>query len=164
MITALSAALFCSVAAAAVAPPSPPAPVVMPIGITTYTVSTLYTGDRVRDPFLPQSVGGPAHPKGRRDGPTVVDIHALQLRGLMKDAASEFALFSTDGGQALVLRGGSLYDGRNKRVPGITGRIRMKQKRAELITADKDVQIFSLGETDDENAPAKPHAGSERNP
>ena len=93
-------------------------------------------------------MGGGARPK---EGPVVVDIHSLQLRGIMKDAGSEFALFSTDNGLSLVLRGGRLYDDRNKQVPGISGRIRVKQKRAELITADKDVQIYSLGENVDED-------------
>lgn len=157
MTAFLAAVLLGSAASAAPAP----APAVKPstsaaaapvasIGASTYTVSTLYTGDRVRDPFLPPSVGGgPSRPR-RGEGPTIVDIHALQLRGIMKDAASDFALFGSDTGLTLILRGGRLYDDRNKRVPGITGRIQIKQKRAELITEDKDVQVFSLGETGDE--------------
>ncbi|MFI5349930.1 MAG: hypothetical protein ACHQ2Z_10320 [Elusimicrobiota bacterium] len=118
------------------------------LGVSTYTVSTLYTGDKVRDPFLPPSVGGgPSHPRDR-NAPNVVDIHALELRGIMKDGKNDFAIFSTDSGGRLILRGRRLYDDHNKVVPGITGFIHMKQKRAELITADKDVQIYSLGEPD----------------
>ena len=64
----------------------------------------------------------------------------------MNDAKSDFAIFSTGIGTTLVLRGNRLYDERGKRVPGVTGRIMMKRKRAELVTADKDVQIYSLGE------------------
>ncbi|MFI5347142.1 MAG: hypothetical protein ACHQ51_12280 [Elusimicrobiota bacterium] len=161
MISIIAAALLASaaVAAPASAPASKPggasvqastaAASASPlVGLSTYTVSTLYTGDRVRDPFLPQSMGGSVrvHEKG---APIVTDIHTLQLRGIMKDSASDFALFSTDDGMTLVLRAGRLYDDRNKPIPGVTGRIQIKQKRAELVTADKDVQVYSLGETED---------------
>jgi hypothetical protein len=118
------------------------------VGLSTYTVSTLYTGDRVRDPFLPPSMGGAVRVR-EKGAAFVTDIHALQLRGIMKDSSSDFALFTADDGTTLVLRGGRLYDDRNKPVPGITGRIQIKQKRAELMTADKDVQIYSLGESED---------------
>ena len=155
MIPVLAAVLLASAAAAAPRPASAvpvstaAAPSAFSIGITTYTVATLYTGDRVRDPFLPPAVGGAPVHRLKPGEAFVVDIHALQLRGIMKDAGSDYALFSMESGTALVLRGGGLYDDRGKRVPGITGHIRIKQKRAELITADKDVQIFSLGEADD---------------
>ena len=122
------------------------------LGVSTYTVSTLYTGDRVRDPFLSPSVGGPSRPRDR-DTPLAVDIHALELRGIMKDAKSDFAIFTMDTGATLILRGSRLYDDRNKRVPGITGSIKIKQKRAELVTADKDVQIYSFGETESGRSP-----------
>jgi hypothetical protein len=159
MITIIAAVLLCSAASAA-PQPAPAAPAVRAstaaapsplaaaaLGISTYTVSTLYTGDKVRDPFLPPSVGGVSHPRDR-NVPLIVDIHALELRGIMKDAKSDFAIFSMESGGTLVLRGTRLYDDRNKPIPGITGLIKMKQKRAELITADKDVQIYSLGEPD----------------
>jgi hypothetical protein len=122
------------------------------LGVSTYTVATLYTGDKVRDPFLPPSVGGGSVRARDRNAPVVVDIHALELRGIMKDGSSDFAIFSTDMGTSLVLRGRFLYDDHNKRVPGITGRIKLKQKRAELVTADKDVQIYSLGESEADKA------------
>ncbi|MDE2142497.1 MAG: hypothetical protein KGL74_05105 [Elusimicrobia bacterium] len=151
MITFLSAVFLASAAFAAPAPavPASTATAVAPmLGFSTYTVSTLYTGDRVRDPFLPQSMGGPVRVR-EKGVPVVIDIHALQLRGIMKDGTSDFALFSNDDGTSLMLRGARLYDERGKAVPGITGHIRIKQKRAELMTADKDVQIYSLGETED---------------
>jgi hypothetical protein len=166
MITILAAVLLGSIAsaapAAAPAPPkAPAAPAVHAstaaapgasaanaLGVSTYTVSTLYTGDKVRDPFLPPSIGGgTSHPRDKNT-PYVVDIHALELRGIMKDGNNDFAIFSTDTGARLILRGKRVYDDRNKVVPGITGLIHMKQKRAELITADKDVQIYNLGEPD----------------
>ena len=167
MIATIAAVLFCSLAAAA-APAAPavrastaPAsavPAAAALGVSTYTVSTLYTGDRVRDPFLPPSAGGgPARPRDK-NAPLVVDIHALELRGIMKDAKSDFAIFATDTGSTLILRGNRLYDDHNKRVPGITGSIRIKQKRAQLITPDKDVQIYSLGEAEAPRTKDKPDA------
>ena len=60
----------------------------LPIGVTTHTVSSLYTGDRVRDPFLPAAMGvsNSRRVEDAKDGaPEAVDIHAMILRGLLKD-------------------------------------------------------------------------------
>ena len=161
MINAFAAALLCSAAAAASLPASKPAaapvgvstaaasaaPTVPALGVSTYTVDTLYTGDHYRDPFQALSMGTPTRARDK-NAPFVLDIHELELRGIMKDAKSDFAIFSTASGTTLILRGNRLYDDHNKRLPGITGRIMLKQKRAQLITPDKDVQIYSLGEGD----------------
>ncbi len=162
MIATFSVVLLCSAAFAGSRGPLPPSvhastaassgSATAALGASTYTVATLYTGDKVRDPFLSPSVGGPSRPRDR-DVPLAVDIHALELRGIMKDAKSDFAIFTMDTGATLVLRDGRVYDDRNKRVPGITGSIKIKQKRAELVTADKDVQIYSLGETESGRSP-----------
>ena len=168
LAASLSAVLLGAAASAAPAPAPAPAAVAKstaapaaspssPLALSTYTVSTLYTGDKVRDPFMPATVGGSGRPRDK-NAPYVVDIHALELRGIMKDAKSDFALFSTDTGSTLILRGRRLYDDRNKPVPGITGSINIKQKRAELITADKDRQPFQLGELDAGRAKERPGA------
>lgn len=155
MITASCAVLFALAAAAAPTDPvvaASTAATPSQIGPSTHTISSLYTGDRVRDPFLPASMGGGSAPqRAAEDGaePAATDIHSLQLRGLLKDRSSDFAVFGSDTGQTYLLRAGKLFDGRNKRVPGVTGRIQLKQKRVELITADKDVQVFVLGELDE---------------
>jgi hypothetical protein len=123
-----------------------PVPAALALGMSTYTVSSLYTGDKYRDPFMPASIGVVAvvHDKN-----SPIDIHSLQLRGIMKDRATDFAVFTTDYGATLMLKGGKLYDERSKVMPGgITGRIKPKQKRVELMTPEKDVQIFKLGESD----------------
>ncbi len=133
-----------STAATSAAAPMPPQ-----LAVSTYTVSTLYTGDRARDPFQASAVGGVARVRDR-NAPFVADIHSMQLRGVLQDSSSSFAVFRADDGTVLVLRGGHLYDDRNKIIPGITGRVQIRQKRAELITSDKDVQVYTLGETDDE--------------
>jgi hypothetical protein len=133
------------------APAAAPAPAETPaLSLSTYTVSTLYTGDQVRDPFMAPSMGGgPARPRSRN---APVDIHSLELRGIMKDERSDFALFTADNGTTLILRGARLYDGHGRRVPGITGFIQMKKKRAELVTSDKDVQVYILGQAEEKKA------------
>jgi hypothetical protein len=141
--------------AAAQAPAAAPEP--LPIGVSTQTVSTLYTGDRVRDPFLPAAMGVTSRRvEGNTDGPVTVDIHSLTLKGLLKDNVNDFALFSSDAGGTYMLRAGKLYNERGKPVPGISGRIRLKQKTVELITAEKDVQVFRLGEDEKDKDKEKP--------
>ncbi|OGS36416.1 MAG: hypothetical protein A2506_08195 [Elusimicrobia bacterium RIFOXYD12_FULL_66_9] len=153
MITSSCVVLFALAAAAAPVSPAAPAAATSLIGASTHTISSLYTGDRVRDPFLPASMGGSAPMRAVDEDaePVATDIHSLQLRGLLKDRSSDFAIFGSDTGQTYLLRAGRLFDSRNKRVPGVTGRIQLKQKRVELVTADKDVQVFVLGETDENN-------------
>jgi Tfp pilus assembly protein PilP len=159
-MTALALAVLAGSFATAAPATKPAAPArastvaaISSIAESTYTVSTLYTGDRVRDPFLPPSMGAPVgggRPAGDK-GPLSVNIHTLQLRGIMQDGRRQFAIFSTASGLTLMLRGGRLYDDLNNRIPGISGSIRIRQKRAVLITADKDVQIFDLGEKNDQD-------------
>lgn len=123
-----------------------------PIGTSTATVGSLYTGDRVRDPFLPAAMGGGGARRAASssakvdEGPEVVDIHGMQLRGIMKDSKVDYALFSSEAGGTYLLRAGRLYNERNKPVPGFTGTIKLKQKTVELVAPDKDVQVFRLGE------------------
>lgn len=164
MITSALALLLATAGPASAGPaPSPDAVAVstsaarLPIGTSTQTVSSLYTGDRVRDPFLPAAMGARS---ARRDddskdqGPEVVDIHGMSLRGIMRDSKTDYALFTAETGGTYILRGGKLYNERNKPVPGVTGGIKIKQKTVELITPDKDVQVFRLGE--DEKDKEKP--------
>ena len=123
----------------------------LPIGASTQTVSSIYTGDRSRDPFLPAAMGATSARRvedAKTDGPEMVDIHGMILRGILKDAKADYALFTSESGGTYLLRGGKLYNERNKLVPGIGGSIRLKQKTVELITPDKDVQVFRLGEDD----------------
>lgn len=138
------------------APSSAPASAAAPAGaeVKASTAapnpSTIYTGERLRDPFLPAAAGGANAGK-----PFSVDadfsIHNLSLRGIMKDAGTNYALFADSGyGVSFILRNGKLYDGRNKPVPGITGKLRSKEKWAQLETVEHDVQIFRLGEDEKE--------------
>ncbi len=150
MITAALALLLATAGSAAAGPaPSPVAASTAAVVVTTQTVSTIYTGDRVRDPFLPSAMGAGIARRpddAQSEGPEVVDIHAMTLRGIMKDARIDYALFTSETGASYLLRGGRLYDERQKPVAGIRGAIKIKQKTVELITTDKDVQVFRLGE------------------
>jgi hypothetical protein len=157
MTTALLLFLIATPGPAAAGPaPSPAAPASGALAQSTMTVASLYTGDRVRDPFVASSGSGVAKRRPAQDleggEPEVVDIHGFSLRGILKDADTDFALFAAEGGGTFLLRGGRLYDARNKPVPGITGRIKLKQKTVELVTADKDVQVFRLGEDEKKDA------------
>ncbi len=148
-------ASFLAASGSAQAGPTPAASAgaVSPIGASTQTVSSLYTGDRVRDPFLPAAMGATRSRRAedtKAAGPGIVDIHGMILRGIMKDAKIDYALFASEDGGSYLLRGGKLYNERNKPVPGITGVIKLKQKTVQLITSDKDVQVFRLGEDEKE--------------
>lgn len=152
--TALLAVLLVQPASAAEAAPSPaPAASTTAVAGSTLTVAAIYTGDRVRDPFSTASSGGTRRSASEKSGEenAPLDIHAMTLRGIMQDSNTEYALLTAESGEAFMLRGGRLYNGAAKVVPGITGRIRLKQKTVELITADKDVQVFRLGETEEKD-------------
>jgi hypothetical protein len=162
MMTSALVLLLATAGPASAGPAPSPAPsastsTVLPIGSSTQTVSSLYTGDRVRDPFLPSAMGAASARRvddTKAGGPEVVDIHGMSLHGIMRDSRTDYALFSAEGGGTYFLRDGKLYNERSKLVHGITGRIRAKQKTVELVTADKDVQVFRLGE--DEKDKEKP--------
>lgn len=167
MITSLLALLLATAGPAAAGPAPSPVPAVAAstsaakVSVSTQTVGSIYTGDRVRDPFQAATMGGGgsrrAESKTEGDnGPEVVDIHGMSLRGIMKDAKTDYALFTAETGGSYVLRGGRLYNERNKPVQGITGAVKLKQKTVELVTADKDVQVFRLGEEEDKDKEKKP--------
>lgn len=122
---------------------------------STQTVGSLYTGDRVRDPFMPATSGGSGRAAKREDGepeaPPTADIHALTLRGILKDNRADYAIFAAETGETFMLRAGRLYNERNKPVQGITGRINLKQKLVELFTPEKDRQPFIIGESKDKD-------------
>jgi hypothetical protein len=112
--------------------------------------TTIYTGEKQRDPFVPFSAGGGtivSKPYNADD----FNIHSLSLRGIMKDTAADYALFTDrNSGATFILRRGKLYDPKNKVVPGIAGKLKVKDKWAQLETSDHDVQIFRLGEEEKE--------------
>jgi Tfp pilus assembly protein PilP len=150
-LLALSAFLL---AAAAAAPAlASAAPAAIPnVRVSTApppSPATIYTAERLRDPFM--AGGGSGGVQVKAYTPEEFNIHTLSLRGIMRDSGTDYALFSDPGfGVSFILRGGKLYDSRNKPVPGISGKLRIKEKWAQLETAEHDVQVFRLGEEEKE--------------
>ncbi|MHB2026079.1 MAG: tetratricopeptide repeat protein [Elusimicrobiota bacterium] len=113
------------------------------------SIGSVYTGDRYRDPFEP--LAGGESKKGKRFSPKDFNIHHLVLNGIMNDERSSYALFTDDVyGVSFMLRQGRLYNDKGKVVPGIWGTVNERRKTAELVTSDKDVQPFRMGEADKE--------------
>lgn len=108
------------------------------------TIGSIYTVERMRDPFARWGASrGTARSFSLQD----FSIHKLSLRGIMRDAGTDFALFvDNDAGAALLLRRGRLYDPKKKAVPGIGGTIDFKKKVVTLTAPEGDVQVFRLGE------------------
>lgn len=119
---------------------------------TTPTVGSIYTAERLRDPFAAASgsAGGGA---GKPFSPEDFNIHNLTLRALMKDSGTSYALFAdAEFGVTFILRGGKLHDPKGKPVKGVSGSLDLKKKTAHLMTQDKDVQVFTLGEKPEDEA------------
>ncbi|MBI4375517.1 MAG: hypothetical protein HY549_03615 [Elusimicrobia bacterium] len=107
---------------------------------------SIYTAEKVRDPFVRTASGGRA---GAGKNFTLEDfnIHNLTLRAIMKDAKVDYALFSDNSfGVTFILRKETLYSEKGKPIPGVKGSIKGKQRSAFLMTQDGDVQTFRLGE------------------
>jgi hypothetical protein len=124
---------------------TPAAPARLEVKASTMpTVGKIYTADKVRDPFARWGAGhGPTRPFTMED----FSIHKLSLRGIMKDAVSEFALLmDNDAGMAFILRKGRLYNSKKKLVSSVVGTMDIKKKMVTLTTPDGDVQVFRLGE------------------
>lgn len=127
-----------------------PVPLVVQASTPTATISSIYTVEKLRDPFGHGGGGGAGAAAAKLFSPDDFNIHNLSLRGIMKDASSDYALLSDpEFGVTFILRKGKLYDSKNKTVPGVTGRIDVKQKTVDLVTQDKDVQVFRLGEEEE---------------
>lgn len=114
------------------------------------TAASIYTAEKLRDPFQ-RILGGAG---GKAAKPFVSEdfnIHNLSMKGIMKDAGTEYALFTdTAFGVSFILRKGKLYDYKGKAVAGVSGSLNLKQKSAHLMTQDGDVQTFQLGEEEKE--------------
>lgn len=120
----------------------------------TPTVESLYAAAKLRDPFL--KPGSVSAPKAVEVVPEEFSIHNLSLRAIMKDAAADYALFQDmNTSITYILRKGKLYGPKDKAVGGVVGTINLKQKSATLMTPDKDVQMFRLGEDEKEKEKEK---------
>ena len=156
----LAAGLFFVAASAFAAPAGSAATPVASSSMTTLSVSSIYTADHSRDPFIrpvgasqsaAASAAAAAAAGGEPPEAPEFSIHALNLRAIMKDSTADFALFSdSNSGGTFIFRKGRLYDPKNKPVEGVKGSIKIRQKTVTLQTEDEDVQIFRLGEDKEE--------------
>lgn len=92
-----------------------------------------YYSDRYRDPFVPLT--GEYRTDQATDRPP--QIASLMLKGIVQDAKGRMALL-TSGANSYILRGGRLYDGRNRMVKKIAGVI--KTESVVMIGADRTVR------------------------
>lgn len=97
-----------------------------------YLNYTFYA-DRYRDPFIPLIGEG----RGDQGIDPAPQIAALALKGIVSDANGRMALL-TSGVNSYILRGGRLYDGRNRMVKKISGVI--KAESVVLIGSDRTVR------------------------
>ena len=150
--------LFFVVAAALQAGPAPvPAPASAPVEVKASTapaapsISSIYTVERLRDPFVPGGMGGGGGSKDKPFTPQDFNIHNLTLKGIMKDGAENYALlYDTEFGLSFILRKGRIFDTKNKPIPNVKGTIVAKEKTVRLQAAEGDVQVLRLGQTDEE--------------
>ncbi|PCI40784.1 MAG: hypothetical protein COB53_00385 [Elusimicrobia bacterium] len=117
------------------------------------TVKELYKGDRYRDPFAELSAGETVSTREEKEfSIETFSIHSLKLKGLMKEKAGNYAIIiDEDTDMGFMLRKSRLFTYQNEKIPGVRGRINMAQQTVTLITDEKDVQVLTLGEEEDED-------------
>ena len=93
-----------------------------------------YYGDRYRDPFIALN-GDIRTDQEALDRPP--PVASLMLKGIVQDSKGRMALL-TSGANSYILRGGRLYDGRNKMAKKIAGVI--KTDSVVIIGADRTVR------------------------
>jgi hypothetical protein len=112
---------------------APASPAVSTLSTPSYRNYTYY-GDHYRDPFIPLNgdIRGDQEALDRTP-----QVSALMLKGIVQDAKGRMALL-TSGVNSYILRGGRLYDSRNKMVKKIAGVI--KTDSVVIIGADRTVR------------------------
>ncbi|MFA5974749.1 MAG: hypothetical protein WC859_01110 [Elusimicrobiota bacterium] len=92
-----------------------------------------FYGDRYRDPFIPLT--------GDSRNDQIIDrppqIASLVLRGIVQDSRGRMALLSS-GASSYILRGGRLYNSRNRPIKNISGVI--KTDSVVITGADRAVR------------------------
>ena len=121
----------------AVSAPPPTTPQVL-------TPSMIYNASNLRDPFRKASSGSSLPQKAFKI--SNFNIHNLDLRGLMRDSKSSYALLiDTSYGISFILKGGKLYGPQGKPIPGISGHLDEKRKTVYLKAQEGDVQVLRMG-------------------
>lgn len=154
----------------AATPAKPVIPVVKVSTTTPETIEEMYPAFTLRNPFVKIEGGGAgAGPKPAEDGTTAGDIPegefsiaALEVKGILEDRAGGFAiLVDPKYGASYVLKKGFLFDVKNKRVPGVTGTVRARQRTVELVDEEEERHTLTMKEKDeDEEAPGGPTASA----
>jgi len=93
-----------------------------------------YLGEKFRDPFVPLLGDGRAMDSSADIPPPIA---SLSLKGIVEDKNGRVALLAS-GASSYVLRGGRLYDGRNRMVKKISGVV--KADSVVMIGADRTVR------------------------
>lgn len=114
----------------------------------------------VRNPFV--KVEG----TGQRAGPGAnglvpaeeFSIYGLVLKGVMEDRSGAGSAILTDPkyGASFVLRRGKLYDSRNKPVPGVTGKVKARQRTVELVGRDRERRLLTMNEREEDQENSGP--------
>lgn len=107
-------------------------PDTQPVEAPSYTTYNYY-GEKYRDPFVP--LIGESRSDQLSDRPPA--IASLMLKGIVQDNNGRLALL-TSGISSYILRGGRLYDGRNKMVKGLSGVI--KTDSVVIIGSDRTIR------------------------
>jgi hypothetical protein len=118
---------------------TPPAVATAPL-TSSYKTYTYY-GDRYRDPFIPLN-GDLRSDQSAWERPPAVS--SLLLKGIVQDAKGRMALL-TSGVNSYILKGGRLYDGRNRMVKKIAGVI--KTDSVVIIGSDRTVREIKTKST-----------------
>lgn len=111
------------------------------------TISSIYTVEKLRDPFTQGGMGGASGGAAKTFEASDFNIHNLVLKGIMKDSGAYLAmLYDTEFGVSFVLRGGKVYDSKRKPMASVKGSIDVKTKTVKLEGLEGDVQVLRLGE------------------
>jgi len=93
-----------------------------------------YVGERFRDPFIPLVGDGRSLDEHSNTPPPIA---SMMLKGIVQDSRGRMALL-VSGASSYVMRGGRLYDARNRMVKRISGVV--KADSVVLIGSDRTVR------------------------
>ncbi len=123
-------------------------------------IESVYRAVKQRDPFIPIVAASAAvgvckadavtDPAAKPPAPKEVNIHLLNLRAMMRSSEEDYALLADPCGTVYIFRNGRLYDKNNIKVDGISGTMKMDQKTLTLQDQQKSVQVYRLGEVDED--------------
>jgi hypothetical protein len=146
-VVLLATLAFSAEAPASPAAPSAPKTAEVKPSTPTATISSIYTVDRMRDPFMQGGMGGASGGAAKTFEASDFNIHNLVLKGVMKDGGVNLAmLYDQEYGVSFVLRGGKVYDSKRKPMANVKGSIDLKTKTVKLEGLEGDVQVLRLGE------------------